>query len=147
LASVTVVEATKLEPQWLPALKELLAQLSSTAGFDEALIHDMIAADSTRLFLAMSGANVVGMSVLAHYATASGRRAHIEDVVVSSEERGRGIGADLVNAMLKAADVMKCRSVELTSRPSREAAIRLYQRSGFTVRDTLVLRYTPGSGR
>lgn len=147
MASVIVVEATTLDLQWIPALKELLGQLSCTAQFDEGRIHEMIASESTRLFLAVSGKSVVGMSVLAHYVTVSGRRAHIEDVAVSAEMRGRGVGAALVNVMLEVADGMRCRSVELTARPFRAGAIRLYQRSGFTVRDTLVLRYTPGSER
>ena len=35
------------------------------------------------------------------------------------------------------------KTIDLTSRPSREAANRLYQRLGFEMRETNVYRYDP----
>jgi len=71
----------------------------------------------------------------------SGVRALIEDVIVAEATRGRGCGDQLTQAALEAARRAGARTVDLTSRPSREAANRLYQRLGFERRDTNVYRY------
>ena len=68
-------------------------------------------------------------------------RAWIEDVVVDEAARGRGVGEALNRAALDRAAAAGARTVDLTSRPSREAANRLYQRIGFAPRDTNVYRY------
>jgi ribosomal protein S18 acetylase RimI-like enzyme len=44
--------------------------------------------------------------------------------------------------MVARARGLGCRTIDLTSRPSREAANRLYQREGFEQRDTNVYRLT-----
>ena len=72
----------------------------------------------------------------------TGLRAWIEDVVVDEAAGGQGIGTLLTEAMLDHARSLGCKTVDLTSRPSREAANRLYQRVGFEQRDTNVWRYT-----
>jgi ribosomal protein S18 acetylase RimI-like enzyme len=71
----------------------------------------------------------------------TGVRASIEDVVVSEEARGQGCGEALSRVALEAAAAAGARTVDLTSRPSREGANRLYQRLGFRPRDTNVYRY------
>jgi len=67
-------------------------------------------------------------------------RAWIEDVVVDEAGRGQGVGAALVQAALERSAERGARTVDLTSRPSREAANRLYLRLGFETRDTNVYR-------
>ena len=61
----------------------------------------------------------------------TGRRAWIEDVVVDSAQRGKGVGEALTREALRVAQAAGATTVDLTSRPSREAANRLYQRIGF----------------
>jgi ribosomal protein S18 acetylase RimI-like enzyme len=73
-------------------------------------------------------------------------RAWIEDVVVDEAARGAGVGAALNQAALRVAGERGARTVDLTSRPSREAANRLYQRLGFTPRETNVYRYDLDAG-
>jgi ribosomal protein S18 acetylase RimI-like enzyme len=73
----------------------------------------------------------------------TGVRAWIEDVVVDETVRGRGVGEGLSQEAVRRAVELGARTVELTSRPSREAANRLYQRLGFALRDSNVYRYTP----
>jgi len=72
----------------------------------------------------------------------TGIRAWIEDVVVDSEARGHGVGEALNKEALRYAKDNGAITVDLTSRPSREAANRLYQRLGFQLRDTNVYRFT-----
>ena len=71
-------------------------------------------------------------------------RAWIEDVVVDQATRGQGVGEALTRAALNEAARRGARTVDLTSRPTREAANRLYQRSGFIQRQTNVWRYVLG---
>jgi ribosomal protein S18 acetylase RimI-like enzyme len=73
-------------------------------------------------------------------------RAWIEDVVVDETARQRGVAASLVQAALERAEAQGARTVDLTSRPDREAANRLYVRMGFEVRATNVYRRTLDSG-
>ena len=90
---------------------------------------------------------IVGMLTLAVFRTPTGVRAWIEDVAVDKSERGKGIGESLSREALKIAAKQGARTVELTSRPSREAANRLYQQLGFLPRETNVYRYSIESGR
>ncbi len=89
---------------------------------------------------------IVGMLTLALFRIPSGVRAWIEDVVVDTEARGRGIGAALVRRAIEIAQESGARTVDLTSRPSREAANKLYQKLGFEQRSTNVYRYTIETG-
>jgi ribosomal protein S18 acetylase RimI-like enzyme len=88
------------------------------------------------------GVQVVGMLTLAVFLLPSGVRAWIEDVVVDDEARGAGIASALVQAALDRARQLGARTVDLTSRPEREAANRLYVRLGFAPRETNVYRYS-----
>jgi ribosomal protein S18 acetylase RimI-like enzyme len=84
---------------------------------------------------------IVGSLTLAMCRIPTGYRAWIEDVVVDDGGRGKGVGAALNLAALARANEAGATSVDLTSRPSREAANRLYQRLGFIARETNVYRY------
>lgn len=64
-------------------------------------------------------------------------------MVVDAEARGQQAGAELTRAALDRAAELGARTVDLTSRASREAANRLYRRLGFEAQDSNVLRYTP----
>ncbi|MDA2952979.1 MAG: GNAT family N-acetyltransferase, partial [Actinomycetota bacterium] len=68
--------------------------------------------------------------------------AWIEDVVVDADARGKGVGEALNTFALAEAKRQGSITVDLTSRPSREAANRLYQRLGFKERETNVYRFT-----
>jgi len=72
----------------------------------------------------------------------TGIRAWIEDVVVDESARGHGVGEALNQAAIQEARQKGAVTVDLTSRPSREAANRLYQRIGFVQRDTNVYRFS-----
>ena len=86
--------------------------------------------------------SILGSLTLAFYRIPTGLKAWIEDVVVDTEARGRGVGELLNRAALDEARRRGAKDVSLTSRPSREAANRLYLRIGFEARNTNVYRYT-----
>lgn len=132
------------DPEIVEAVTRLLPLLSKSSPAPTAAEIDEIASSpATILFVARDGAGgrIVGTLTLALFRTPTGVRAWIEDVIVSEEVRGRGCGADLTNFALDAAREAGARTVDLTSRPSREAANRLYQRLGFAARETNVYRY------
>lgn len=142
-AGLTVQSVRRTSPQLLDGLSGLLPQLTSAApALDAEHLADILRSDSTTLVVAHSDGRLLGALVLIAVPTLTGRRAWIEDVVVDQRERGHGVGTALVREALRLAADYGARTVELTSRPSREAANRLYQRLGFERRETSVYRFT-----
>ncbi|WP_124054024.1 GNAT family N-acetyltransferase [Arcanobacterium ihumii] len=84
---------------------------------------------------------ILGMLTLVTFEIPTGWRAWIEDVVVDEAARGQGAGQKLVEAAIDLAKKKGVKSIDLTSRPTREAANRLYQRAGFELRETNVYRF------
>lgn len=126
----------------VPAFARLIPQLSRSAPApDAAVLGEIVASPATHLLLAEADGEVQGSLTLVIFRIPTGQRAWIEDVVVDDGARGRGVGEALNRFALGLAAEHGCRSVDLTSRPSREAANRLYQRLGFVARDTNVYRH------
>jgi ribosomal protein S18 acetylase RimI-like enzyme len=142
---VFVIEAAAAgDAEVTEAIGRLLPLLSKSAPAPTAEeVAEIAASPATTLFIARDGDSgpIVGTLTLALFRIPSGVRAWIEDVIVSSEVRGRGCGEQLTRTALDAARAAGARTVDLTSRSSREAANRLYQRMGFMGRDTNVYRY------
>lgn len=84
---------------------------------------------------------LLGMLTLATFEIPTGKRGWIEDVVVDEAARGKGAGQALVEAAVELGAQLGLKSIDLTSRPSREAANRLYRRCGFVERETNIYRY------
>ena len=126
------------------AFVRLTPQLSSSSPApSEAVLDEIVSSPASVLFTARDGADgpIIGSLTLALFRIPTGLRAWIEDVVVDEAARGRGIGSALNEAALDHARDVGARTVDLTSRPSREAANRLYRRLGFVPRETNVYRY------
>jgi len=128
------------------AFERLMPQLSSSNPAPaRAHLAEMVSSPAITLLVARepdAGGEIVGSLTLAMFRIPTGLRAWIEDVVVDSAQRGKGIGEALTRAALRAAQEAGATTVDLTSRPSREAANRLYQRIGFQKRETNIYRYT-----
>lgn len=125
------------------AMSVLVPQLSQSAVVPTREdVQRFIQQDGVYLFVFRhaDSAEIVGMLTLATFEIPTGLRAWIEDVVVLETARGQGAGAALVQAALEYAGELGARTVDLTSRPSREAANRLYVRCGFELRQTNVYR-------
>ena len=124
------------------AIAALLPQLSSSAPpFTKDDLATLLASPGTTLFVARVDGTVAGMLTLALFRIPTGLRAMIEDVVVDERQRGRGVAAALTQAALERARTAGARTVDLTSRPSRVAANKLYQKLGFVQRETNAYRY------
>ncbi len=141
--SVSVHIATEFSPELLAALHHLVPQLSSTASpVTEAELRAILDADATTLLVAVEGDRIVGTLTLVLFPIPTGVRAWIEDVIVDESVRGQGVGELLTNFAITRAQERGAKSVDLTSRPTREAANRLYVRAGFELRETNVYRFS-----
>ena len=141
--AVTVREATDVTPELVAAFERLIPQLSkSNPPPPEAELRALVDSEASILLVAEDdGGRIVGSLTLAMFRIPTAMRAWIEDVVVDEAARGQGVGEALNRAALDRAKAEGAKTVDLTSRPSREAANRLYQRLGFQLRETNVYRY------
>jgi ribosomal protein S18 acetylase RimI-like enzyme len=144
-APIEVSVATEATDELARAFARLIPQLSDTAvPPDRNALADIIAAPSNTVLLARDRANggqIVGTLTLVTFRIPTAVRAWIEDVVVDSSARDRGAGEALTEEAIRIAKLRGARTIDLTSRRSREAARRLYGKVGFAIRDTNVYRY------
>lgn len=135
--------AGEASDELVTAMAALIPQLSkSNPPPTKAELAELIGSEASTMFVARVEGRIVGSLTLAMFRIPTGVRAWIEDVVVDDSARGHGVGEALNRAALDHAKAHGAITVELTSRPSREAANRLYQRMGFVPRETNVYRYT-----
>ena len=137
-----ITEVTEVTDDLVAAFERLIPQLSSSnppPSSDE--LAAIVTSEASHLLIATEDDRIFGSLTLVVFAIPTAIRAWIEDVVVDGEARGKGVGAALNEAALDLARKLGATTVDLTSRPSREAANRLYQRLGFERRETNVYRY------
>jgi ribosomal protein S18 acetylase RimI-like enzyme len=140
---IRVEAATEISAELVEAMGGLVPQLSSSSPPPSpAELAEIVESPATTLLVArLPEGEIVGTLTLVIFRIPTGVRAWIEDVVVDDGARGRGVGEALNEEAIRRAVAAGARSVDLTSRPSREAANRLYRRLGFEVRDTNVYRH------
>lgn len=142
MPDVEIEIVSEVTPELVAAFDLLIPQLSSSnpPPTTEELA-EIVGSEASRLFVARVGGVIVGTLTLVVFRIPTGVRAWIEDVVVDSSARGAGVGERLNLAAVEEANRLGARTVDLTSRPNREAANRLYRRLGFVERATNVYRY------
>jgi ribosomal protein S18 acetylase RimI-like enzyme len=141
-AALVVDEAVAVTDELVAAFARLVPQLSRSSPVPgEAELAEIVASPATVLLVARQAGAIVGSLTLVLFRIPTGVRAWIEDVVVDESARGQGVGEALSRRAIDLAASAGARTVDLTSRPSREAANRLYRRIGFEQRDTNVYRY------
>lgn len=134
--------AIAVDDELLEAFGRLIPQLSKSSPPPSADdLRDIVENPNTVLYLARVDGRITGTLTLAMYRIPTGLKAWIDDVVVDADAGRRGIGEALSRAAIAEAVRRGAKSVDLTSRPSREAANRLYARIGFEARTTNVYRY------
>jgi ribosomal protein S18 acetylase RimI-like enzyme len=141
--------ARTVDAELLEAVKRLYPQLNpASKGPNEEQLREIISSPATTLLLARDvagGGRIIGSLILITFRVGRGLKGLIEDVVVDSESRGKGVGEALSREALRIAAQRGAAMVDLTSLPVREAANRLYQRIGFKKRDTNVYRFELGT--
>ena len=140
--TIEITICDKADAAVVQALGELMPQLSQSSSPPTAEeVSRIIDHDAATLLLAMEGEKILGSMTLILFPIPTGLRAWIEDVVVDENARGRGIGELLNRRAIEIAVSEGAKTIDLTSRSSRSAANRLYQRLGFVARDTNIYRY------
>lgn len=142
-SGVSVVLESESTSELAEAISLLLPQLSkSSTEIDENALSMIMLQNGVDLFTARLDGKIVGTLTLVTDRLLTGLRSFIEDVVVDSSCRGKGVGESLVRSGLERAEYRGAKTVDLTSRPDREAANRLYLRCGFELRKTNIYRFT-----
>ena len=138
-----ISELTEASPSDLDSINQLLPQLSSKARpltMDQLM--ELTGAGSTFVLVCTNEeTEIIGMLSLVILKIPTGSKAWIEDVVVDTNARGKGLGKALMDYALEKARKLGVKSIDLTSRPSREGANILYQSLGYKTRETNVYRY------
>jgi len=133
---------SEVDEEVVSAFQRLMPQLTCVPPPSRAELEEIVASDSTRIFIARSAdGQIIASATLATYRTPTGLHAWIEDVVVDESQRGQGIGARISQEAIQQARRMGAVTLSLTSRPERAAANRLYQRLGFIQWHTNLYRY------
>ena len=141
---IEVSVATEATDELARAFARLIPQLSTSAPPDRQTLAEIVASPSTTVLVARDRANggeIVGTLTLVTFRIPTNVRAWIEDVVVDSGARGRGVALALSAEAIRIARQRGARNIDLTSRRSRESARRLYEKLGFALRETNLFRY------
>jgi ribosomal protein S18 acetylase RimI-like enzyme len=140
---INISELTETSSSVLQSINELLPQLSSSAQvISMDRLSELVESDNTLIFIGTDeNGQILGMLSLIVMKIPTGNKAWIEDVVVDQSARGKGMGKALMNHALEKAKELAVKSVDLTSRPSREKANMLYQSLGYQIRETNVYRH------
>ncbi|GIR38371.1 MAG: hypothetical protein CM15mP49_37560 [Actinomycetota bacterium] len=141
---VSIRPVTEVTESLTDAYRVLIPQLSSSSNppTGEAL-QRIIESDSAQILIAEDeNGEILGTMTLIIFQIPTGIRAWIEDVVVDSSARGKGIGKKLNLAALELAKQAGAKTVDLTSRPARQEANQLYRSIGFAERETNVYRFS-----
>ena len=140
---MTVIsELTEPSSTALESINQLLPQLSSKASLiTMERLSELVGSGSTMIFICTNEeAKIVGMLSLVIMKIPTGNKAWVEDVVVDQNARGQGLGKALMDHALEEAGKLGVKTIDLTSRPSRKNANRLYQSLGYQIRETNVYR-------
>lgn len=142
LPGVTVEVLREVSDEVVEAFARLVPQLSTSAAAPGAAeLQQIISSPATTLLIARLQGRIAGALTLATFRVPTGVRAWVEDVIVDEAARKQGVGEELMQMALRLATDAGARTLDLTSRASREAAGRLYERVGFQLRDTRVYRH------
>ena len=134
--TVHVAVLREVTDEVVEAFRRLTPQLRPGADPpDHEALGRIVGSPASTLLIAKSGDEIAGTLTLVMFPIPTGFRAWIEDVIVDQAARGQGIGEILTIEALNLAKAAGARTVDLTSRPSREAAGRLYERVGFVPRE------------
>jgi ribosomal protein S18 acetylase RimI-like enzyme len=137
-----VFEVTEYQDSVLHTVNRLLPQLSDSAvSLSKDDLQKIISSGSSKLLFAEDNNQILGALTLVVFKIPTGTRAWIEDVVVDSNARGKGVGKLLIQHASKLAKKMGAKTTDLTSHPSRKSANALYKKAGFEIRETNVYRY------
>lgn len=144
MAAYTIELVTQFDSALITPIADMLAQLTAREyPFGEQELRAIVEDTASQLFIMRDDERIMGMLTLGHYTSPTGRKVWVEDVVVSAEYRGEGLGRKLINHAIEYCreNLSPC-TLMLTSNPARVAANELYRTSGFEPKQTNVYKMT-----
>jgi ribosomal protein S18 acetylase RimI-like enzyme len=141
---VHVEEVLSVDDELIEAFVRLTPQLSSSAPAPGAAeLEAIVASEASHLLVVRDDdGRIYGTTTLVVFRIPTGVRGWIEDVVVDGAPGRGGAGKALTTFALDLARSLGVKTVDLTSRPSREVANGMYQKLGFQQRETNVYRFS-----
>ena len=138
---MNITELRSLTPENIEDLLGLMRELNPELHITPQMLKMAAEDPATHFFAAIEDGRIVGTASLCVSHTPTGRKGGIEDVVVSSKERGKHLGRALMEHIIGfARETLSPIQLHLTSRPSREKANLLYQAVGFNRYETNVYK-------
>ena len=144
MTAYTIELVTQFDSALIAPIADMLAQLTAREyPFGEQELRAIIEDSASQLFIMRDNEHIMGMLTLGHYTSPTGRKVWVEDVVVSADYRGKGLGRRLINHAIEYCreNLSPC-TLMLTSNPARVAANELYRTSGFEPKQTNVYKMT-----
>ena len=144
MADYTIEHVAQFDSALIAPIADMLAQLTAREyPFGEQELRAIVEDSASQLFVMRDDERIMGMLTLGHYTSPTGRKVWVEDVVVSAEYRGKGLGRKLINHAIEYCreNLSPC-TLMLTSNPARVAANELYRTSSFEPKQTNVYKMT-----
>jgi len=118
-------------------VSELFRQLSPNKT---QLDLEQILDDKNQITVAYCEDNnkIIGIALMCTYKVISGNKGWIEDVVVDSASRGKGIGRKLINLLVEVGEKKELSEILLFTEDHRLAAINLYLKVGFKLKESKI---------
>lgn len=141
--SIKISRVKEFEQECFVAVLGLLLQLIGENQLpSKEHFTKLVNSQNSHFFIAqLANSQIVGTMTIASYVIPSGTRMWVEDVVVDSAYRGKGIGGGLIDYAIDYCRSMGAQDIRLTSRPARIQANKLYQKAGFIEVETNVYLY------
>lgn len=135
---MTIQELSTLGESQIKDVLSLISELTSNVTVKPEVLRKTVASPYCHFFAIVEDNDcIIGCATLCVYNSPTGQKASLEDVVVSSQYRGQGLGMLLVKRVIEYAKrELRDVDIHLTSRPFRVAANMLYQKMGFEKRET-----------
>ena len=138
---IEVGPVTEYDGDVAEAMGKLRAQLSSRhdgSAIEREKIEELIESPYHDILIAADEGKVVGMVIVSVVLATLDRNVYMEDLVVDSECRGKGVGGMLLEAVKDWGRNKGCRRLEFTSsnRDGKAGARGFYESHGAEVRET-----------
>ena len=135
---MTIKELSILSESQVTDILALMGELTSSIVVTPEMLRQSVASPTSHFFAIIEDdGHIIGCATLCVFESATGKKASVEDVVVSSQYRGQGLGKLLMQHVIEYAKAeLHNVDLHLTSSPHRVAANKLYQQLGFEKRET-----------
>ena len=137
---IKVLNKTDLNSDIQNQISKLFIQLSANKKQLE-LAEIILPENPITLVYCEENGIVLGIASMCHYKVISGNKGWIEDVVVDSNQRGKGIGKKLVKKLIEIGSHMNLSEILLFTEDHRVQAISLYTKLGFKLKESRIYTF------